>query len=216
MPPTFEDLKAKVADWLSASSVRLPDSVCGDLINQTQRAEMRDNDYRFGEIAGTFSTVAGTYRYTLPELFSRPIELWFFTGSDAPSRLNQIPTYDQFIGRYPDPTNAALFQDPQDFLIFGNEIWLGPTPGSVITINHAYYQVFADLTNGSPNNENQFTKRAWEVLFWGALVRSTEYTFEDARRAIYEDNFERVKRQLAIEHSRAEYSAGAIISQEPG
>lgn len=208
---TYGELKAKVGDWLSAGTARLPDSVRGDLINMQQRELLRLHDLRFGEISTTFATVTNTREVTLPATFSRPLKLWYLDSTGGLVAVNQIPEIDVFLRRYPDPTKTG---SPKHFTIFGNQLWLGPTPGSVQTINLAYYAVLADLA--SDGDSNDFTIRAWEVLLWGALAFATKYMIEDARAPVFQENFERTLSQLLTEHSRARTSAGELVSQEPG
>lgn len=209
---TFAELKAKVADWLSVSAARLPDSVAGDLVNMQQRELLRLHDLRFGEIIDTFATVASTREVTLPATFSRPLKLWYLDSAAGLVTVRQIPELDVFLRLYPDPTKMG---SPKHFTVFGNQLWLGPTPASVQTINRAFYAVLPDL-NETDNTSNDFTTRAWEVLLWGALVFATKYMIEDARAPVYQENFDRTLSQLLTEHSRARTSAGELVSQEPG
>lgn len=208
---TFAELKTKVADWLSVSTARLPVSVAGDLINMQQRELLRLHDLRFGEISDTFATVASTREVTLPATFSRPLKLWYLDSTAGLVTVNPIPEIDVFLRRYPDPTKTG---SPVHFTIFGNQLWLGPTPGGVQTINRAYYGVLPDLV--ADGDSNDFTVRAWEVLLWGALVFATKYLIEDPRTPVFQENLDRTLSQLLTEHSRARYSAGELVSQEPG
>ncbi len=208
---TFGELKAKVGDWLSASTARLSDTVRGDLINMQQRELLRLHDLRFGEFSDDSVTPSGSRASTLPANFSRPLMFWRLGSTGALIQLNQIQEIDTFIGRYPDGTKMGT---PVDFTIYGNEAWFGPTPSTAIAYSRLYYGSLPDMV--SDGDSNQFTIRAWEVLLWGALVFATTYLIEDARAPIFQANYDRTLSQLLTEHSRARASAGELVSQEPG
>jgi hypothetical protein len=207
---TFGELKAKIGDWLSASTARLSDTVRGDLINMQQRELLRLHDLRFGEFVEEDATSpAGVRGSTLPANFSRPILLWRLGEDFAP--LKQIQEFDSFIARYPDASKTGT---PGHYLIVGNEIWFGPTPATLFAYKRSYYGTLPDMT--ADGDSNQFTIQAWEVLLWGALVFATKYMIEDTRAPVFQENFDRTLSQLLTEHSRARSSAGELVSREPG
>ena len=164
MSETLETLRARLQNWLSANTTRLPDTVANDMINIVQRELCRKHDLRFAETTDTFATVSGTANYTLPTGWSRPYRLWY-TDPDTSNVVQLVSlSKERFDAYYPDSTKTAK---PEAYTVWGSNLQLGKTPDRVLTITREYYKMLADLVDGSPNNSNAFTLNAWEVLFWG-------------------------------------------------
>ncbi|KKK52112.1 hypothetical protein LCGC14_3108210, partial [marine sediment metagenome] len=172
MAVTFENLKTKLGDWLDMDTTRLPDSVRGDIINIVMREILRKRDLRFGETSDTFATVASTRNYLLPTGWSRPQSLWYQNPDTLGITFLTFLNKDEFDLKFPDSTKEA---DPSNFTVWAGNIQLGKTPERILTINRNYYAILADLADGSPDNENDFTKNAWEVLLYGGLKESSRY-----------------------------------------
>ena len=212
MAENFESLKAKILDWLAIDAVRLPDAVRGDILNIVQRQTVRNHDLRFAEISDTMATVASASSYTLPTNWRSPLNLWYISpNTGARVDLGRIPK-DEFDTLYPDATKTG---SPANYTVWGDLIYLGPTPDAILTVNRNYYGFLTDLADGSPNNTNAFVEEAWDVLLYGALGYACRYLLEDPRAPIWEGRYIELEQDLAREHHR-EKSAGRIIqSREP-
>lgn len=213
MAETFETLKAKIRDWLGVDTTRLPDSVCGDCINLVQQRVMRKHDLRFGETADTMAVATNDFDYDLPVGWQSPLDFWYInptTGSYV--QLRRLPK-DEFDSTYPDSTKTGTVAH---YTVWGNTLYLGPTPERAITLNRNYYKSLPDLADGPPNNTNLFIEQAWDVLFFGALEEATKYGIEDARVAIWAVRFQELELDLVSSHHR-EKSVGRVAqSEEPG
>ena len=213
MAETFETLKAKLGDWFGVDTARLPDSVRGDTINLIQRQIMRRHDLRFGETTDTLALVAGTGSYTLPTLWSRPLNLWYTNPSTNSVTSLQRQDRDEFDLLYPDTTDTGT---PLNYTVWGSSLIIGPTPDQNITLNRNYYAILTDLADVSPNNTNDFVAQAWEVLFYGSLAYVARYMLEDSRIAVLEAKFLELEADLVSEHRRERSSGRIPQSQEPG
>jgi hypothetical protein len=213
---TFTDLKTKLGDWLALDTARLADSVRGDLLNLAQRELLRKYDLRFGEFSDTFATVVSTYDYALPTGWSRPHTLWYTTAAGGQTFLRQL-SKEEFDAEFPDTAKTA---EPGAYTVWGDKLRLGKTPSSVLTINRNYYRVLPDLgsldQSGQPIAENEFTKNAWEAIFFRALVEATKYLIEDPRASLWEEKARAAELHLVLEHSRARHSGRQLVMEEPG
>lgn len=213
MAETFETLKTKLRDWLGMDTERLPDAVCGDCLNLVQRRIMRFHDLRFGETTDTFTATAGVPSYALPANYRSPLDFSYThpaTGSRAVLRRRQK---DQFDALHPDSTKTGR---PANYAIWGDQLYLGPTPDSNLTVTRNYYAYLDDLSDGAPSNTNDLVTAAWDVLFFGALEEATKYGIEDARVPMWAERFRELETDLVREHQR-EKSVGRIAqSREPG
>lgn len=213
MAETFETLKTKMGDWLAVDTTRLPDSVRGDFINLIQRRVLRKHDLRFGEITDTLSVLAGTANYTLPTRWRSPLSLWY-QNPVTESRIDLVRrSKDEFDALHSDSSETGT---TSDYAIWGDTLYLGPTPDQPLTLNRNYYQFLPDLADGSPGNTNEFVEQASDVLFFGAMEEASKYLLEDQRAGIWAARFTELESDLASEHQR-EKSVGRVAqSREPG
>lgn len=207
---TFEEMKTELGTWLDADTTRLPDATRGLIINICQRELLRTNDLRFGEVTSSIVTVNGTRNYALPTGWSRAYSIWYNNiGKCDLSRK----TKEEFDILYPVSTEKG---EPIHYTVWGGNIYLGPTPNAVFTINHNYYRVLPDLVDGSPNNTNDFVANAWEALLFRALWYATKFLIEDAREATWHSMAQLFENKLIIEHARARTSGRRPVTREAG
>lgn len=87
MTVTFEQLKIKIQEWLGVNEEtddeRLPNSVCGDLINICSREYLRRRESRLGETTTPIGVSALTSAYAYPQAFSKPRKLWYVNTDSA-------------------------------------------------------------------------------------------------------------------------------------
>ena len=211
--PNFTDLKSYLGDWLNLSTVRLPDSVRGIIVNATARRILRNNELRFGETSDTFPTVASTFDYTYPTGWSKPYSLWYLHPENSGVvYLTYEPSKAEFDRLFPDTTKTGL---PTRYTIWGTKIRLGKTPDRVVTINRNYYQILADLVT-STNESNAFTNEAWEVLLFNCFELAERYGIEDERIPGWVALGKQMLEELVSEHARARSIGTRGQSQEPG
>ena len=207
---TFEELKAAMGTWLDCDQNRLPNETRGQIINICQRELLRVNDLRYGEAATTFPTVVGTDDYALPTGWSRPYSLWFYsTGKHDLDFLNK----EEFDIKYPNPATTG---SPLHYTVWGEKIYIGPTPNAIVTVNANYMRVLPDLADGTPLNTNDLVAGAWEVLFFRALWYASEFMIEDSRSQMWAAKAQMLEQKLALEHARARSSGRRPIGRDYG
>lgn len=217
MAVTFEQLKTKIGEWLGIDleddSERLPDSVRGDIVNIVMRSYLRKREHRFGEFNDNFNTIANSLAgYALPTGFSKPREFWY-TDSGVIIPITYIRDTHVFNKKYPDTTK---FGPPKHYAILFNKVFFGPPPDAIRDIQRQYYRLLPDLVDGAPNNENDFTKEAWEYLLFASLVKSTEFGVEDERLPIWIREMEKLELELDSEDARTKEIARVSQGTEPG
>lgn len=211
----FSDLKGYLADWLNSDTTRLPDSVRGIIVNATMKEILRNNELRFGETSDTFVTIASpvTPSYAYPTGWSKPYSFWYtHPTTSKPVYLIYMPSKADFDSKFPDTTDTDL---PTHYTIWGNKIYLGKSPDSVLTINRNYYKILADLVTTS-NETNAFTDEAWEVLLFNCFEFAEMYGIEDERIPVWKAKGRSMLDALVAEHSRARSIGTRGQSQEPG
>lgn len=208
-------MRTKVRDWLSVTSTRLPDPYCTDIINDVCRQIAQNYDLRFHEVVDvSFNTVVGTRSYAENADFSRPLDVRLREQTDATkwSTLNQL-SYGDFVAKYGGSSGSASSQgDPVDYAIFAGAgttiLFLGPTPGRVVTIEQDYYTIPADLV--ADGDSNKLTTNAAQLVLYKALALASKFMLEDDRAAVFEEEYQREMRNLLTEHSRARWSGKAV------
>lgn len=213
MAETFETMKTRLGDWMQVDTTRLPDAVRGYVINQVQKRIQRKHDLRFGEIVDTLAVTANDRDYDLPDLWRTPLSLWYINPeTDARVDVGRLPK-DLFDARYADTTETGTVAN---YTVWGNVLFLGPTPEVSFTLNRNYYAFLADLADGSPNNTNEFIRKADDVLFFGSLEWITKYLIEDARAPTWAAISQELETDLVSEHQREKSAGRAVQSVEPG
>lgn len=211
MSKTFEELKSDVRLWLKQDALRLPDPVPGDLINIAQQEAIKDYDLFEGEKTDTFNTATNTPTYVLPVGFERPITIWFHDPqSGNVIYLTKRSNKAEFDAFWPDPSETGT---PQDYLVYGSLLYIGPTPDGVYLMTRNYHG-WTDLVDGTPANENLFTQRNWQTLLWGALSRSSAFGIEDERIPLWEGMYQQGVRRMQQSYRRARTPVRAQ-AQEP-
>ena len=213
MAETFETLKTKQGEWFGVDTVRLPNSVRGDIINLIQRQVMRRHDLRFGETTDTEALTPNNFSYTLPTLWRSPIHLWYINPTTNAYTSLRRRDKDEFDILHPDTTVTG---PPLNYTVWGSALIIGPTPEQNITLNRNYYAILTDLADGAPNNTNAFVEQAWEVLHYGGLAHVARYMLEDPRVAVWESKFRELEQDLADEHRREKSTGRIPQSEEPG
>lgn len=156
-------LKARVADWMHRSDLTgpIPDFIyLAEIRIRTRMLE------RVSDVSATFATTAGIEYALLPSdlLAVRSLSI---PGSEptldymSPDEFNQ--TFD-----------PAVSGVPRCYTIIGNQIYFGPTPDAVYTVNAMYRFDMPPLTDIAASN-GMLAK--WpNVYLFGALTEAADYS----------------------------------------
>lgn len=213
MAESLSTLRARVRSWLNVqSTVRLPDSVILDALNEAQDLLLGGSDLRFAEDTLVMAWQSGVNLYT-PTQAGKLLDwinaiTYVSPTSGALVTLNQID-YDRFLAKYTDPSITDLGDEPADYTIFGQasgtpQIYVGPTPTSDIAgVTLSAYWTFTNLSADADTNELINTQ--WYAIFYKAL--STCATFiEDDRADKFAGMAEASRTSLVIRQSHARWA----------
>ena len=231
MSMTFAQLKAAIQQWLVVDQEdddeRLPEAVCGQLVNWTIREYLRNRESRFGETGTTFPTVALTRDYAEPTRFSKPRKLWYVnpdTGNVV--ILNQL-NKDEFDATYPGSVvystggpytvlgvdTSLIVGDPEAYTLYGGNILLAKVPNRVITIFFDYWQHLADLSAGG--DTNSLTLTADQYVLFKSLSLASLFGIEDERMKTWETMAMKLEMNLDSEDGRRLQTGRHSQSREP-
>lgn len=205
-------MKTALQDWLGTNEKRLPGAIRADIINIVQFELLSHNELSFGEFSDTFATAVGTFDYALPTGWVQPHTLWWLDTETTTVRFLTYLDKEQFDLNFPDTAKTGK---PSAYTAWGGKIRLGKTPDRVITMNRNYYRTLPDLADGAPNNENDLTKNAWQILLYGGLKESERFGIEDARLPQWTARYTELRDALVMQHARARTSGRRPQSQEP-
>lgn len=224
MAKTFQQLKISLGDWLVVNdtpgqfdSVRLPESIRGDMINMAIRELLRKHDTRFGELSFNFDTVAAVsvssytaaYASATPAPgFSRPRSLWYVDPTNS-KNIVYLEFLEKIRFDLQVRTRGTLHPDqignPTLYTYWAGNFELGLVPGSALTIYGTCYRLLPDLVNA--NDTNGVTEDAWEYVLFKALSMAEQFGIEDERIPAWEGRAEKLAMDLVVEHFRSLASA---------
>lgn len=117
---------------------------------------------------------------------------------------------------FPDISGSLGY--PKHYTMWQGKFVLGPCPDATLVLFVDCYRMLPDLADNAPNNENRFTREAWEYLLFASLVKAAEfgYEVEGDRLAFWEKEAARFERSLDLEDTRQVSVARASKSVEPG
>lgn len=138
---TLASFDVRVVERLGVSSAdtRLTATARTRAINDALQQISLAHDFPWNSARSTFSTVIGVGRYPVPADWYRTTSL-ISVGSGR--NLIQVPL--SHVDSYEASNRSG---NPTVYAIDGNYIYLGPIPGSNVTINHRYYRVEPTLVN---------------------------------------------------------------------
>lgn len=207
MSKTYAQLRTALGSWLGMNTTRLPDDVRGDMVNLARRELCRLHDMTFNEVSDTFATVAGTYLYALPAVWSRPYQMWYL-DPDTGVRVEILyKSKEEFDILFPDSTTQGK---PSVYTVWTGSILLAKTPDRVLTVNRDYYTVLADLVNDA-----DVDPLPWEAVLFKALADASAFGIEDARIPLWQARAREIINGLTIAERRAKSAGRRAESQEP-
>lgn len=232
---TFLDLKIAIGDWLNTndvagqkSSVRLPESVRGSMINMAQRELLRLYDTKYGQFTTTFQTANQQFEYDAIYGFSRSIRFWYLDPANADSavevRFAEKQDFDSLFpvaGTFGDPVFGAgtfgehQLGDPTYYTYWAGKFQLGLVPTRAFTMFVSGYRLLPDLV--ADTDTNLLMTDAWEYVLFKSLSLASQFGIEDARVPGWEARAKEIRTHIAAEHYRAHSMAKRQVqSSEPG
>jgi hypothetical protein len=141
----YTGLQNSIADWLHKSSNAAFVSVIPDIVTLAEKRINGDLDARLQDTVATLSTVAGTQTVASP---SDVVNIRSLTLQSSPNVVLDYLTPDQFNTQYADGTS----EKPRAFTIIGTNIYFGPIPDAVYSVQCIYKALVPSLSSGSPTN----------------------------------------------------------------
>jgi hypothetical protein len=141
----YTGLQSSIADWLHKASNSAFISVIPDIITLAEKRINGDLDARLQDTVSTLATVAGTQTVASP---TDVVNIRSLTLQSSPNVVLDYLTPDQFNTQYA----AGTSEQPRAFTIIGTNIYLGPIPDAVYSIQCIYKALVPALSSGSPTN----------------------------------------------------------------
>jgi hypothetical protein len=174
---TYAELQTAVANWLNRDDLteNIPDfiTLCEARLNRVLRTRAMEGLY-------TASTVAAQRDYNLPPNYLQMRAL----------RLNTSPlTVLEYVS--PEIMDRVWAGSsggkPVAYTIKANELFLGPSPGSVYTMEMDYYRKFDSLSNTTTTNA-MLTDNP-DVYLYGSLLEAEPFIKNDTRIQVWGTSF---------------------------
>jgi hypothetical protein len=201
---TYNDLKSKVADYLSRSDLT---SQIEDFIYLAEVRLRRELRIRQQLKLSTSSTVSSVATIGIPDDYNMMRDM----------HIVQNP-----IGKLEYKSPSAFYSDtssqqggqPRQYTIIASSFVLAPIPDSTYTISMLYYAIPAFLS--ATNTTNVFLQEAPDLLLYAALGESAPYLMDDARLPIWAQLYQKGVEALTISDDEGEYSGAPLaISLTP-
>jgi hypothetical protein len=192
---TADQIISRVRSWsLLTDTTEYPSTMFDDIMNWQCKELARKFDLWLCEETGTMATVAGSREVAFHVRLSRPVVV-YYSSSGSRIELDYL-TKPEFDEKYPLESSSS--GDPVDFTIWGQNLLVGPTPTSVLTLycdGYFYPEVIRGADFSGVIEENTFTNHADDLVMWLVLDKLVEYGFmEDTRGGLF-----RREAQLALD-----------------
>lgn len=215
---TLSDLRGYIRDWLGTSSTRLSDSTLLQIVNLAVKDVARATDAWPAETSATKAIVAGTNSYSIVGLSAnvadRITSCYYANLVDGGSMvvLNEI-SFAEFNDKYGE-TNTMSTGSPVEYAVYGDGLYLGPTPDANFNLRVTLYTAWPALSSGS--DHNAITDYAMEAVLFKSLVYATQYMLEDERVPMFERMYQDQLGKLAYVSRASKYAGrGFVQLQEP-
>ena len=97
---------------------------------------------------------------------------------------------------------------PRTYTLIGDELFLGPAPDSVMTLEMAYYKKFDSLS--STTATNWMITKAPEVYLYGSLLEAEPFLQNDERVPLWQAFYKESVSQLQLADDRDRYSGSVL------
>ena len=191
---TYAELKTAVASWLNRDDLtaNIPDfiTLCEARLNRVLRTRAMEGLY-------TASTVSGQRDYNLPASYLQMRAL----------RLNTSPlTVLEYVS--PEIMDRVWAGSsggkPVAYTIKANELFLGPSPGAVYTMEMDYYRKFDSLSTIITTN-GMLTDNP-DVYLYGSLLEAEPFIKNDTRIQVWGTSFYKAITDIQDQDSKDRHS----------
>lgn len=195
---TFSELKTDLANWLDRSDLtaQIP-----SFIKLAEARISRDLKIRAMETRSTASTTASDRTLGLPTgyLEMRNIQL----NTDPITSLEYLSPemMDRLWG-------GSTSGTPKTYTLIGDELFLGPAPDSVMTIEMAYYKKFDALS--SSTTTNWLLTNAPDVYLYGSLLEAAPYLQDTENLQVWQAFYQEAVQRLQLADDRDRYSGSVL------
>ena len=195
---TYAELKTAVANWLNRDDLtaNIPDfiTLCEARLNRVLRTRAMEGLY-------TASTIAGQRDYNLPASYLQMRAL----------RLNTSPlTVLEYVS--PEIMDRVWAGSsggkPVAYTIKANELFLGPSPGAVYTMEMDYYRKFDSLSTTITTND-MLTDNP-DVYLYGALLEAEPFIKNDSRIQVWGTSFYKAITDIQDQDSKDRHSGSEM------
>jgi len=195
---TYAELQTAVANWLNRDdlTVNIPDfiTLCEARLNRVLRTRAMEGLY-------TASTVSGQRNYNLPTNYLQMRAL----------RLNTSPlTVLEYVS--PEIMDrvwaGSAGGKPVAYTIKANELFLGPSPGAVYTMEMDYYRKFDSLSTITTTND-MLTDNP-DVYLYGALLEAEPFIKNDSRIQVWGTSFYKAITDIQDQDSKDRHSGSEM------
>ena len=195
---TYAELQAAVASWLNRDDLtaNIPDfiTLCEARLNRVLRTRAMEGLY-------TESTISGRRDYNLPASYLQMRAL----------RLNTSPlTVLEYVS--PEIMDRVWAGSsggrPAAYTIKANELFLGPSPDSVYTMEMDYYRKFDSLSTTITTNL-MLTDNP-DVYLYGSLLEAEPFIKNDTRIQIWGTSFYKAITDIQDQDSKDRHSGSEM------
>jgi len=210
----FGELKTKVSEYLNRSDL---DSHISDWIHIAQRDVERGQFTIEGRtIAVNWNCMKSRQTVDSDEMYiTMPVRIkevcWMkilHNGRYYP--LDGIAP-DLALSLYPYPESANGRPKLFSFLEEQNEIMVRPTPDQSYHYEMELYAYSAELSKDA--DENWWTKNAWEILLYGALIQAEAFMVNDSRMTTWKTMYDLTVSKLASTERSARFASSQFVIQ---
>ena len=195
---TYAELKTAVASWLNRDDLtaNIPDfiTLCEARLNRVLRTRAMEGLY-------TASTIAGQRDYNLPASYLQMRAL----------RLNTSPlTVLEYVS--PEIMDRVWAGSsggkPVAYTIKANELFLGPSPGAVYTMEMDYYRKFDSLS--TIITTNAMVTDNPDVYLYGSLLEAEPFIKNDSRIQVWGTSFYKAITDIQDHDSKDRHSGSEM------
>lgn len=187
---TLQNMRDFVRDTLDTDSTDLPDSILDRfIIDGSNRVDAYSTEWRFRAVDYTFSTVIGTqtYQITGTPLVSG-VTYPIINVVDVRGSNWSLQPRDHQKQRSEWRASTTNRSTPSEYTLWGDKLYLWPTPGTVASISITGYRDAIDWvgTAVTPDFPNDFH----ELIAWWALNRAHAREGDAQMSDFYRQEFE--------------------------
>ena len=194
----YTELQSDLANWLDRSDLtaQIP-----TFIKLCEARFNRELKIRAMETRSTASTVAGDRTYGLPTGYLEMRNVQINTDPITAIEYVSPEMMDRIWG-------GSTSGTPRTYTLIGDELFLGPAPDSVITLEMAYYKKFDSLS--STTATNWMITNAPDVYLYGSLLEAEPFLQNDERVPLWQAFYKESVRQLQLADDRDRYSGSVL------